>query len=289
MAILTLGPSHAGKQYSCLQVELKSINPTRLKLTWIFLECISQASKPRFRNTQLVCPGDATSSPVQIHTFIDAWESLNHVLPQNAYYQSFARYEYMDPVLHMDPEWRINPSGILTSMDHSTDTQTDRLNFGLTQAIGDHEPEYPGLSSTDSVPSTEWQQVFLKHIENGRVWRLARKWYNEMNSSVCLLFQSTKLTIANCKSEGTYDYFTSTITSNMHTVWPILKRKQTLMSWSQKEHGWGRELVLPQNNMDSPQFKCQLLRKVQLNNLQSDPSKVLKFKCHFFLHKNQKV
>lgn len=54
-------------------------------------------------------------------------------------------------------------------MDHSTDTQTDRLNFGLTQAIGDHEPEYPGLSSTDSVPSTEWQQVFLKHIENGRV------------------------------------------------------------------------------------------------------------------------
>lgn len=31
-------------------------------------------------------------------------------------------------------------------MDHTADTQTGRLYFGLTQAVGDHEPQYPGLS-----------------------------------------------------------------------------------------------------------------------------------------------
>lgn len=98
MPILTLGPSYVGKQYSCLQVELKSINPTRLGFSW----SASQASKPWFRTVQLVCPGAAASSSVQIHPSTDAWESLAHVLPQNAYYQSLARYEYMDPVLHLN-------------------------------------------------------------------------------------------------------------------------------------------------------------------------------------------
>lgn len=64
-------------------------------------------------------------------------------------------------------------------MDHTTDTQTDGLYFGLTQAIGDHEPQYPGLSRMpySSVTadigcyyhSTEQQQVFLRHIEDGQV------------------------------------------------------------------------------------------------------------------------
>lgn len=41
---------------------------------------------------------------MQIHPSTDAWESLAHVLHQNAYYQSLARYEYVDPVLHLNEE-----------------------------------------------------------------------------------------------------------------------------------------------------------------------------------------
>lgn len=58
-------------------------------------------------------------------------------------------------------------------------------------------------------------------------------------------------------------------------------KKQTWMSRSQKKYGWRRELFLTQNNMDRPQFKCQLLRKLQLNNLKNDSFKVLQFKCYF--------
>lgn len=61
---------------------------------------------PRDQNhgSEILCPGAAASSPVQIHPFTDAWETLNHVLPQNAYHQILARYEYMDPALHLNEE-----------------------------------------------------------------------------------------------------------------------------------------------------------------------------------------
>lgn len=119
MALLTLEPCYAGEQCSCLQVEL-SIIPTRLKLTSSFLQSIL------------------------------SWmvESLNHVIPQNLFSELGKTHESL---LHLNKELNHMESCLLWKT-----AQTCRLSFGLTQAVGDQEPntlDYPGC------PSLLWQQI----------------------------------------------------------------------------------------------------------------------------------
>lgn len=82
-------------------------------------------------------------------------------------------------------------------------------------------------------------------------------WFKELNQHLPALRAGVWMAILQALSQATCTQYNQFL------------KNQTWMSRSQKKFGWRRELFLTQNNMDRPQFKCQLLRKLQLNHLKN--------------------